>query len=500
MLSHSPSLGVTTAVMGNCGFGIVPSPPPVRDLILRNLSVVEGMDLNTLRTGVNWQFESFPEYLAAIRRIGVYANVAMIIGHSVIRTCVLGEEASTRAIPTTEELSRMKALVSEAMAHGAIGLGSSYSVNHYGYGGVPMPSTISELGEFDALVEAMGPRSRGIVQISAGKRGLEDLEGVVERHGHRIFASTTAALFNDRDPGRSEATFDAFRAAHDRGHGTYIQIPCQPLSFDFTLANAYPFHSHAAFWPIKAYTAEELKPVFRDPDFRRRFRENLENPQPGVVFQGNWDRVMVAVAARPRNAALVNRNIAEIAQSQNRDPLDVILDLALDEDLETAFLGKFLNAHDSGVAPLLRHEAGVIALSDAGAHLAYFCDAGFGLHFLEHWVRERRDFDIVEGVRRITSRQADLYGIVDRGRIAVGAHADLMLFDAATVGISPARRVADLPGKGRRTIRDPKGLHGVFVNGTKVFDGKNYVHHKCGPGQVLDRFGSVEGPLPARPT
>ena len=142
----------------------------------------------------------------------------------------------------------------------------------------------------------------------------------------------------------------------------------------------------------------------------------------------------------------------------------------------------------------MKHKAGVIALSDAGAHLVYLCDAGFGLYFLGHWVRERGAFDLVEGVRRLTSHQAELYGMPDRGRIAVGACADLLLFDPATVGISASRRVSDLPGGGPRTIRDPIGVHGVFVNGVRVFDGRDYAKLNMGPGQVLDRFLQARSP------
>jgi N-acyl-D-amino-acid deacylase len=489
-LSPSPSLGVTTAVMGNCGFAIAPSPPAVRDLIMRNLSVVEGMDLDALRAGINWEFESFADYLGAIRRRGVYANVAVLVGHSTTRTAVMGEDASTRRIPTDDELGRMKAIVAEAMAAGAIGLGASYSPNHSGHGGVPMPSTISEFAEFDALVGAMGPRGKGVVQLASGTRTVEELEGLAARHGRPFFMSAAMAMYNEQEPGRAIGMFDACAAAHKRGNGVYIQIPCQPLSFDFTMANAYPFYSHTAFGPIKAYTPEQLKPVFRDPSFRARFREDLSRPRPGLIFQGNWERVMVAATTLDKHAGLVNRMVDEIAREQKRDPLDLVLDLSLEEDLQTAFLGKFLNVVEDGVATLLKHEAGVIALSDAGAHLIYMCDAGFGLNFLGHWVRERGDFDLAEGVRRITSHQADLYGIPDRGRIAVGACADLLLFDPATVGVSPARRLQDLPGGGRRTIRDPKGVHGVFVNGVKVFDAKGYASHAKGPGQVLDRFSA----------
>jgi N-acyl-D-aspartate/D-glutamate deacylase len=492
-LSPSPSLGVTTAVIGNCGFGIVPAPPAVRDLVIRNLSVVEGMDLDALRTGIKWDFESFGDYMGMLRRKGAYANMAVLAGHSTIRTAVMGEDASQRKDATPEELARMKAMVADAMANGAIGLGASYSLNHSGYGGVPMPSTIAPMSELEALVGAMGPRGKGVVEIASGVKTPGELEPMAAKYGRPFFQGTGVAMYNEQEPNRSLRMFEDCAAAIRRGVGLYIQIPCQPLSFDFTMANAYPFYSHSAFDPIKAYSPEQLKTVFRDHSWRAKFRENAKNPIPGMIFQGNWDRVMVAVAHKPANAKYVNRYAAEIAKTEHRDPLDVMLDLALDEDLKTAFLGRFLNVGDDGVARLLKHEAGVVALSDAGAHLIYMCDAGFGLHFLAHWVRERGDFTIQEGIRRLTSHPADLYGIPNRGRLVVGAQADMLLFDPATVGISPAERVADLPGGGRRTIRRPTGVHGVFCNGVKTFDGRDYVKHAKGPGHVLDRFNSSAG-------
>jgi N-acyl-D-amino-acid deacylase len=492
-LSPSPSLGVTTAVMGNCGFGIAPALPKSRDLVIRNLSVVEGMDLDALRTGIKWDFESFADYMSMLRRRGAYANLAVLAGHSTIRTAVMGEAASERKGATPEEVAEMKAMVSDAMAHGAIGLGASYSLNHSGFGGVPMPSTIAPMSELDALVGAMGVRGRGVVEIASGVKTPAELEPMAAKYGRPFFQGTGVAMYNEQVPERAIRMFDDCAAALHRGNGLYIQIPCQPLSFDFTMANAYPFYSHSAFDPIKAFTPEQLKAVFRDPSWRAKFREDAKNPRPGMIFQGNWDRVMVAVAQTPANAKYVNRYAAEIAETEHRDPLDVVLDLSLDENLETAFLGRFLNVGDDGVVRLLKHEAGVVALSDAGAHLIYMCDAGFGLHFLARWVRERGDFDIAEGVRRLTSHPADLYGIQNRGRIAVGAHADLLLFDPATVGVSPAERVADLPGGGRRTIRRPTGVHGVFCNGVKTFDGKDYVKRAKDPGHVLDRFNASQG-------
>ncbi len=143
--SPSPSLGVTTCVMGNCGFGIVPSPPDIRDYIMNNLSVVEGMDLDALRAGIDWQFETFPEYMDALERAGPYPNMAVFIGHSAVRTAVMKDEAWVREAPTESELAEMRRLVEGALQDGAVGFASSFSINHSGYGGIPMPSTIASV-------------------------------------------------------------------------------------------------------------------------------------------------------------------------------------------------------------------------------------------------------------------------------------------------------------------------------------------------------------------
>jgi N-acyl-D-aspartate/D-glutamate deacylase len=164
------------------------------------------------------------------------------------------------------------------------------------------------------------------------------------------------------------------------------------------------------------------------------------------------------------------------------------LDLALAEQLQTHFVGKFFQNVDDGVAPLLKHRAGVITLSDAGAHLSYMCDAGFGLHFLAHWVRETGHFTLAEGIRKLTSEPAQRFRIPERGRLVKGAPADLLLFDPATVGISKPLPRQDLPGGGTRMVRESRGVHGVWVNGVLVHDGHDYVSLDHGPGQVIDHF------------
>jgi len=473
-LSPSPALGVTTAVMGNCGFGIAPCPQTQRETVLKNLSVVEGMDLDALLTGTQWGFESFSQYLDQLRRIKPYANVAALAGHSTIRTAVMGDEASTRAEATADELRRMQAMVREAMEVGAIGLASSFSPNHAGFAGRPMPSTIAPDAELRALAQPLGECGRGIFVMATGARATTEFMESLAADTHRpAFMVTVLTMYNDAAPDVALDYYQRCAAARARGHEVYIHTSCQPLSFDFTLENPYLLYSHDAFARVKAANPEELPAIYADPAFRRRFRENLARPGQGILFYGDWSKIEVD-----------ERPVTALASEAGRDPLDWFFDLPLD----TPLIAKLFQNNDAGVAPLLKHDSGVVALSDAGAHLIFMCDAGFGLHFLRHWVRETGTFTLEEGVRRLTSDPAAKYRIPDRGTIAAGAWADLLLFDPSTVGMSALERRKDLPGGGARMIRQPRGVHGVWVNGIQIHDGRDYLPLDAGPGQVLTQF------------
>lgn len=488
-MSPSPALGVTTAVIGNCGFGVTPCPAGMRETMMKNLSVVEGMDLNALLTGVRWEFETFPEYMDQLRRTGPYLNTAVFAGHSVMRTAVMGEAASERVEPTEAELAEMRRLLREAMDAGAIGLASSFSPNHSGYGGRPMPSTIATEAELRALTGVLGEVGRGVFMSATGSRLTpQAMEAIAAQTGRPAYISTVLTMYNEAEPARGLAYYDTCAQALDRGNEVYILTSCQPLSFDFNLADPYLLLSHGAFDAIKGVPPDRLAAIYADPAFRAKFRQDLRQPRPGVLFLGNWERIEVNVAALPAHARFEGMTVAAIAREQGVDPVDAFFDLALKENLKTAFVGKLFQNVDAGVAPLVKHRAGVITLSDAGAHLVYMCDAGFGLHFLAHWVRETGEFTLEEGIRRLTSDPAHRFRIPGRGRLVEGAPADLLLFDPRAVGISRPRSVCDLPGGGSRMVRDARGVHGVWVNGVKVHDGKDYVPLERGPGQVLDEF------------
>jgi N-acyl-D-amino-acid deacylase len=473
-LTPSVSLGVTTLVMGNCGFGIAPCPASQRETVLRNLSVVEGMDIGALLAGTRWEFETFAEYLTLLDRLRPYANVAVLAQHSTIRSAVMGEAASSERLPSSEQLARMKQLVRQALDAGAIGFASSFSPNHSGWGGRPMPSTVAGDEELLLLADTLGEMRRGVFVMATGPRATPQfMESVAARTGRPAFIVTVLTMYDRSQPERAMQMYRRCAEALSRGREVYIHANCQPLSFDFSLREPYVLYSHDAFAPVKAAMPEDRQRIYKDKGFREKLRANFRNPGQGILFAGDWTQV-------ERDGVAVT----ELAARESKDPLDYVFDLPLDVQL----VAKLYQNDDAGVAPLLRHPAGVIALSDAGAHLIYFCDAGFGLHFLAHWVRETGTFTLEEGVRRLTSDPARKYRIPERGLIAPGYRADLLLFDPGGIGVSALQRVNDLPGGGARMVREPRGVHGVWVNGVQVFDGRSDAAPVRGPGEVLRSF------------
>jgi N-acyl-D-aspartate/D-glutamate deacylase len=216
----------------------------------------------------------------------------------------------------------------------------------------------------------------------------------------------------------------------------------------------------------------------RDKSFRDAVRLELATPAHFRLFNGEWDKVQV-VESRRKEAE--QRSIAELARASGGDPLDAMLDLALEEDLDTVFSALLLNSDEAAVGRMLRHPASMVSLSDAGAHLSFFNDAGFGLHLLGHWVRERGGLTLEDAVRRLTSHPASVFGIRQRGALMAGYHADLLLFDPATVSRGPKRRVFDLPGGHPRLTTAAIGVEGVWVNGVRLSE-------EALPGRLLRDF------------
>ena len=486
----SVALGVTSVVIGNCGFTIAPCRAPDRDLTLRNLTHVEGMPLEALREGVQWDFETYPDYLRMLERRGLVPNVASFIGHSSVRTYVLREDAAKRAA-TPAEVAQMKQLVAEGLRAGAVGFSTSTLEQHNGENGIPMPSRLADEHELFELTGALGEVGKGVFMLTKGMTtSVPWLEQVAQRNGRPVMI---AAMFVDpNDPQRVFDEFEQIDAARSRGRELWGHVSCYPLGMEFTLRHPYPLEALLAWRPaIEAEGSEAYRRVLADPAFRRAIKaEALTRGVPNRFSYHSLRHMTVMSAQRPEHAHRVGGNVAEMAQAEGKDAFDWLLDFGLDGELDAMLDCKLFNTDEEAVRELIRQRNAQITLSDAGAHLSFLCDAGFGLHLFAHWVRERGDFTLEQAVQALTSRPADLYRMRERGRLAPGAWADLILFDPTTVGRGPKRRVFDLPGGASRVDTPAVGLHGVWVNGVRVVDELGPIGDCGHPGQLLREFGA----------
>ncbi len=481
----SPAHGVTTVVIGNCGFTIAPCKPEDRDLTMRNLVRVEGMAIEALRAGIDWSFESVPEYLQMLERRGMGPNVAAFVGHSSVRTYVMGEDAPRRAA-SEEEIQRMVSIVREAMMSGAVGFATSTSPSHNGASGEPMPSRLADKREMDALVNVLGEVGRGVFMLTkGGGTSVDYLESLAAASGRPVVIA--ALLHNSTRPGAVFDDLAEIANAQSRGRRLFGQVSCCPLTMEFTLEAPYPFEGSASWRPAMD-AGDRLQSLLKSPEFRARVRKDLEQPIAVRLFNGEWDKLKVVEVAKSKNRHLEGKSVKAAAEEAGVDPLDWILDLSLEEELKTTFAAVLLNSDERAVAKLLTDPFSSIALSDAGAHLTFFCDAGFGLHLLGHWVRRQGIMPLEEAVRRLTSQSAEIFGLRDRGRLTQGAFADLLLFDPENVDRSPTRRVFDLPGGARRLTTDAVGVHGVWVNGSRIVNESGVCADGLLPGMLLREF------------
>ncbi len=482
----SPSLGVTTAVIGNCGFTIAPCRPKDRELTMRNLTQVEGMSLQVLQHGIDWDFETFPEYLAMLKKKQCAINVAAYIGHSSVRTWVMGEEANKREA-TASEISEMAALVREAMAAGAIGFATSTSPAHNGEGGFPMPSRLASDEEMMQLTLAMSSQGGGVYMVTkGGQMPVSFLESLAAASHRPVMVA--ALLHNSTNPNGVFNDLKAIADANQRGHKLTGQVSCCPLSMDFTFASAYPVEGLSSWKPALGLQHAELKTCLASSDFRAKVKEELSQSATFRLFNSEWEKVHVVETFKPENQVYEQQSIAALASQAGLDPLDFALNLALEEDLRTVFTAMLLNSDTDAVTKMLNHPHSLVSLSDAGAHLTFFNDAGFGLHLLGYWSREMGAMTLTQAVHQLTAQPAEILGLKNRGLLRQGYAADLLLFDPKTVGRGPKKRVFDLPLCAPRLHTDGLGVHGVWVNGQLIADQNGMLENTPLAGELITEF------------
>ena len=476
-LTPSSWHGVTTVVMGNCGFSIAPCRPGHRELLMEMLLYVEGMPTEALRAGIRWEWETFPEYLDAIERWRPAVNVAAFVGHSAVRYFVMGDAAVERAA-TPDELARMEDVVREAMRAGAVGFSTSESPTHFFGSGVPVPSRVAPREEIVSLSRVLGACQRGLVEVAplhligptSDKLADQEFYAEIARAAGRP-VTWAPLLANPFDPSGALEIIEASAAAQRSGAAVYPQIGCRPLEVRVSFDSAGIAVANNPFWkPILDLPKPERRARLASADFRNQLREMSARGGFAAALGPTWRHILLRLSPTPAHEPLIDRSIADIVATRGGDEVDTLLDLALQSDLACQFGIPIMNVDEDVVGQLLRHPAAIVALSDAGAHVDTLADQGFTTTLLAHWVRELGVLQLEEAVRLVTSVPATLYGLAGRGTLRPGGAADIVLFDAARIGLERTELAHDLPAGAARLIQRPTGVEHVVVNGELLIE------------------------------
>jgi N-acyl-D-aspartate/D-glutamate deacylase len=467
--SLSPSCwhGVTSVVAGNCGYSIAPTHPAERASLLRTLDKVEDMRLATLEAGVEWDFETYGEYLDAVARRGTVINFGGYVGHTPVRLYVLGDDAYERKA-TDDEIRRMKQVVADSLNGGALGFSSDRGGFHIGDGGRPVPSIMASQEETEALMRVTGEINRGMVHVAPG----ENYEWVYEFQKSLGRKITWSSILTYPPEWKSRAPFKGKLDRHNEGRrdgaDVWVQVTCRPIVQQILMNEPTPFYQLPAFADLVATPMADRPALYRDPAWRNRVYEEFESSK---WINPGWETFTVSDSqAHPD---LEGRSLASIARDRGCTPFDVLADIALDDNLMARFEVTFANNDEAGITMLVQNEGCIMGLSDAGAHISQICDAVMPTDFLSSWVRDRLVMSLERGVRKLTGEIADVIG-VDRGYVRVGSPADIVVIDLEHLSTGPLRRVRDMPAEGERLIADaPTGIDAVLVNGVPIrLDGK----------------------------
>ena len=497
-LSYSPWHGVTTVLMGNCGFSIAPTRREHREVILRTLENVEGMSFEALSEGLGeeWGFETFPEYLDLVEQRGSAINVGVLFGHTPARYSVMGVEAALSRAADADELRLLRGTAAEALEAGAFGVSTSMASAHVGYNGRPVPSRQADMVEMGVLADALADTDRGLFQVTTGP-GLSyrELVAIEQRSGRPV--SYVGIIVGVGGPGVHRKMLKRLDEVRAAGSDISAQVSCRPFSQAFSLAQPFPFAVTAPA-TLALPTAQDLfqavmdaanpaakRELYRDPAFLKRLEKLTAGPD---WYDLIWTKIdTIDLPGAP--AELENRPLVEVADDLGLTPAAALLRLSLESDLRGRFAIGHLNSDLDEVGRLLRYPGTQLGLSDAGAHISEICDACFATDLLGRWVRERGYLELEEAVAMLTGKAADAIGLIDRGRLAEGLAADLVVFDPAQVGPARPELVNDLPGGAPRLVADALGIDLVVVNGVPIRrDGKDLSAERL-PGRLLRSGG-----------
>lgn len=471
--------GATTVVIGNCSLALAPAHEEDREVLASVLSHVEAIPLEAIRAGVTWSWETIPQYLNALdQRLGI--NVASLVGHSAVRRYVMGE-ASQERHATENEVAAMKAIVREGIEAGAVGVSFERNLRHFDWNGRLAPTNVASDDEIFAVAGVVDEVGRGVIQFG-GDRKL----------GAKVAKTSRCPVFYGNitqqavAPNRWREQLAEAENMMRQGHRAYQFVMPRPGDLRYTLKTAQHFDAMPNWKSVMLLPLEQRKQAFRDPDVRARLHleavETPNNPSRPGDFTRRWDLQFVFRPALSKNQRLKGKSLADIAQEQGKDVLDVLLDLALEEELETEFERREVNSDEAAMTALLTSPYTIIGQSDGGAHVVFRTDYSYSTYLLSHWVRERGIMSLEEAIRKLTFVPASLFGLFDRGLVRPGMIADLMVFDPATVAPLEPGESQDLPGGAKRRKQLAQGIEWTVVNGQVLLEkGK---HTGVYPGKV----------------
>ncbi len=482
--------GVTSVVMGNCGFTLAPCRESEKHLVMRNLERAEDISPEAMAAGIRWSWEDFPQYLDAVERLPKGINYAAYIGHSALRTYIMGERAFSEQA-NSDDLAAMKREVRKAIAAGAIGFTTSRSFSHQTPQGLPVASRLASWDEVRQLVGVMGEMGAGVFELASedmrDPTRVPDYMGRLKNLALETGVPITLGVFSAKGlaPGYWKTLLGTIDETIAAGGRMFGQTHTRSLNVLFSFETITPFDRLPVWSEIRKLPLAEQEAALRNPEIRARLveavRSHRPDPNAGVgaeVRDANFKRIFVLDKPLPPY-----RCVAEIAQEQNCEPVEVIIEMALARHLKQFFIQILANENQDEVLAMIRHPRTIPTFSDSGAHVSQIMDSSLQSHLLSYWVREKQALTLEDAVRRLTSVPAACWGLEGRGLIREGCAADLIVFDPDTIGPQMPELVYDLPAGARRLKQKAAGLLATVVNGEVLL--RNNEHTGAEPGRLL---------------
>jgi N-acyl-D-amino-acid deacylase len=489
--------GVTSVVMGNCGFSLAPCAEKDKLLVMRNLERAEDISPEAMEAGIKWSWETYPQYLDAVERTPKGINYAAYMGHSALRTYIMGERAFDSEA-NSEDISAMKREMRAAIRAGAIGFTTSRTRNHQTPDGKPVASRLASWDEVRQIVGVMGEEGAGVFEIAGEDTGFDPAR--IKDYLNRLKAlavdtgvPVTYGMFSSRRaPDYWRPFFKLADEASEAGGRMFIQVHSRSLNLVMSFETVTPFDRMPVWREIRKLPLAEQEAKMRDPEIRRAMVK---------ATQENDARNHEAVGAEPRGCNFKYlyvmdqpnppfRSVQEIADESGKDPVECFIDLALEKNLRLFFLQPLANENQDHVLEMMKHPRSVVTFSDSGAHVSQIMDSSLQTHVLSHWVREKKELTLEQAIRMLTFVPASNWGLQGRGMLRPGMAADVIVFDAEKIAPMLPVLDHDLPAGARRLKQKATGLKTTIVNGQVLL--KNNEHTGALPGQLL------RGPLAAR--